>query len=213
MLTGWKTGHLTEGLVLHPLVLSDLADIAGVAFHGEATVEGFDGILAEAVQGTMHAARWGNGGRLLRPLSRAQSSWDIERALGRTQLAGLQRELVQRSRGETGRSGGIVGGSVGSRVGSRVGRRVGRRVGGRVGRRRLAIDRDLVGREVGRGQDMSSHDWWDVECKVRDDEMMRERNMKVKMFKVGEAGVMGRKPDSSEFMMNSGKTPRTFLWS
>jgi hypothetical protein len=121
MLTGWKTSHLTEGLVLHPLVLGDLADIAGVALHGEATAEGFDGILAEAVQGTMHAARWGNRGRLLRALGRAESSWDIERALGRTQLAGLQRELVQRSRGEMGRSGRVVGGSIGSRVGSRVG--------------------------------------------------------------------------------------------
>ena len=186
MLTGWKTSHLTEGLVLHPLVLSDLADIAGLALHGEATAEGFDGILAEAVQGTMHAARWGNRGRLLRALGWAESSWDIERALGRTQLAGLQRELVQRSRGEMGRSGGVVGGSIGSRVGSRVGSRIGSRVGGRVGRRRLAIDRDLVGREVGRGQDMSSHDWWDVRCKVRDDEMMKsEKDIKVKMLKLG----------------------------
>jgi hypothetical protein len=57
---------------------------------------------------------------------------------------------------------------------------------------------------------MSSHDWWDVKCKVRDDEMMKSENgYKGEDAKVGEAGVMGRKPDSSEFMMSSGKMPKT----
>jgi hypothetical protein len=114
--TGWKSSDLTEGLVLHPLVLSDLADIAGVALHGEATAEGLHGILTQAIEGTMHAARWGNGRGLLRTLGRTESSWNIERALGRTQLAGLQRKLVQRSCGETRRSRRIIGGSVGRRV-------------------------------------------------------------------------------------------------
>jgi len=53
---------------------------------------------------------------LLRTLGRAQSGRNIERSLGRTQLARLKRQLIKSSRGETRRGGRVAGGGSGSGI-------------------------------------------------------------------------------------------------
>lgn len=88
----------------------------------------------------MHAARWGDRRRFLGSLGRSQSCRDIEGTLERTQLARLQRQLVQRRSGHARGGGRIVGGSVGDGVGWRG----------------LTIDRDLVGSRAG-GHNTSRH--------------------------------------------------------
>jgi hypothetical protein len=73
-------------LSLHPLMLRDLADTAGLALHGGATTDGF-GVFVETVERTVHTARWGDRGGLLRTFGGPESRGDIHRALERTQLA------------------------------------------------------------------------------------------------------------------------------
>lgn len=52
-------------LSLHPLMFSDLADTAGLALHGGATTDGFS-VFVETVERTVHTARRGDRGGLLR---------------------------------------------------------------------------------------------------------------------------------------------------
>jgi hypothetical protein len=73
-------------LSLHPLMLRDLGDTAGLALHGGATTDGF-GVFVETVERTVHTARWGDRGGLLRTFGGPESRGDIHRALERTQLA------------------------------------------------------------------------------------------------------------------------------
>lgn len=131
MLAGRLTGDFAQILDLHQLVLSDLADTAGLAFHGGATTDGLD-VLVQTVEGAVHAAGRRDGGRLLGTLGWTQGGGDVERALERTQLARLQGQLVQRGGGHAWGGGGIIGGRIGGRI-----------IGG-VGGRWLSVDRDLT---------------------------------------------------------------------
>ena len=140
MCTGRKTGHLTQVLLLHPLILGALANFAGLALHGGTATDRLR-VLVQAVERAMHTARWRNGRRFLGSLCRSQSGRDIEGTLERTQLARLQRQLVQRRSGHARGGGRIVGGSV----------------GGGVGWRGMTINGDLVGSRVG-GHNTSRHD-------------------------------------------------------
>jgi hypothetical protein len=101
VITGRHSRHRAQVLGLHPLMLSGLADATELALHGGATTNGF-GVFVEAVQRTVHAARWGDGRGLLRTFGGPEGRGDIQGALERTQLAGLQGQLVQSSGGETG---------------------------------------------------------------------------------------------------------------
>jgi len=127
VLAGGQASHLTQGLILHPLVLGNLADAAGLALHGGAAADGLSRLL-QAVQGAMDASRRSDGRRLLWALGGTQSGGHVQRALERAQLARLQRQLVKSGGSQTGRSRGVIGGAS----------------GGRVGRRGLTVDRDLV---------------------------------------------------------------------
>lgn len=83
----------------------------------------------------MDAAGRSDRGRLLRSLGRAQDGGNIERRLGRADLARLQGQLLQ-CRVDHAR---------------RRGRAVSRRIDGGVGGRRMAIDGDLARGDGGRG--------------------------------------------------------------
>lgn len=116
MIAGWHARNHAQVLGLHPLVLSDLADAAGLALHGGATTDGF-GVFVQAVKRTVHTARRGDGRGLLRTFGGPQCSGDVERALERTQLAGLKRELMEGGGGETRGSGRVIRGCGSGRVG------------------------------------------------------------------------------------------------
>lgn len=60
MIAGRHPSDLPQMLRLHPLMLGDLADAAGLTLHGGTTTDGF-GIFVQAIQRTMHTARWGDG--------------------------------------------------------------------------------------------------------------------------------------------------------
>lgn len=60
VIAGRHPSDLPQMLRLHPLMLGDLADAAGLALHGGTTTDGF-GIFVQAIQRTMHTARWGDG--------------------------------------------------------------------------------------------------------------------------------------------------------
>lgn len=124
---------LPQMLRLHPLMLGDLADAAGFALHGEATTDGF-GVFVQAIQRTVHTARGGDGRGLLRTFGGPQGGGDIERALERTQLARLERQLVEGGLGEPRRGGRVIQGSV----------------GGGIRGRGVAVDGDLVDWSVAR---------------------------------------------------------------
>lgn len=103
----WVTGYFTEGFSLHPLVLGGFADTTRLALHSGTTANRLD-VFIQAIERPMRTSGWGDRGGFLRALRRAQSSGDVKRALGRTQLARLKRQLVQRSSGQTGRSGRVI---------------------------------------------------------------------------------------------------------
>lgn len=139
MIPGWEASHLAKLFILHPLVLSQLADstTAAEALQSRATRDSFTSLsVVQAVERSMHAA--GRSGRrgLRGPLGRAQSCRNIERRLGRAQLAILKRKTLLARRG-----GGVVGGSARTRVHGR----------------RVAVYRDLVDGGSCSGHNVSGH--------------------------------------------------------
>lgn len=149
-------------LVLHPLILGQLADpirSAKGALHGGATTDGRLCLnrnlhrVVETVQGTMHAARGCWGRVFLGAFGRAQGSGHVQRSLGRAQLTRLQRQLVQVGGGEVRRSGRVVGGVIRRGVGNvgSVGSIGGG--GGGIGRGRMTVERDVVGSDNVGGHD------------------------------------------------------------
>lgn len=111
-------GHardLTQVFGPHPLILGQLADAAAAAVQGRRATDGLVRGLSvvQAVEGAMHTAGRGERRGFVRALGRTQDGGHIEGGLGRTQLAGLQRQLVEGGVGETRGSWGIVGRCVG----------------------------------------------------------------------------------------------------
>lgn len=126
----WNSGHQSKTLILHPLILSTLADFILEAVVGGSSADGtvrFPG--DQAVEGTMDAARRG-GRRGFRggALSWSQGSGDVKGRLWRAQLTRLQGQLMQVVVWDAWRGRGVVGGS-------------GR---GGVDGRRVAVDGDLA---------------------------------------------------------------------
>ena len=108
---GRQTSDITQRFILHPFILGQFADDCGNratvgALHGGAPGDGFVGVggggrVVQAVEGTggMDTARWCRRRGLLillflRAFSWTQGSWDVERSLWRTQLTGLEGQLV-----------------------------------------------------------------------------------------------------------------------
>lgn len=144
VIAGWQARHFPERLVLHPFVLGNLADAARPALHGGSPANWLRRLLVQTVQRAVNTARGSNQSSLLRTLCGPQSGGYIEGPLGRAQLAGLQRQLVQSGTRQPRRGGGVIGGGC-------------RR---RAGWGRVAVDGDLVlrsGRGGGRSHDVSSH--------------------------------------------------------
>jgi hypothetical protein len=81
-----KTSNLTQVLLLHQLILSQLADgVAIVALHGGTTAgERTRFFVVQTVQRTVHTARRGGRRGLLRAFGRTQSSGNVQGALKRT---------------------------------------------------------------------------------------------------------------------------------
>ena len=128
---GRQTSDITQRFILHPFILGQFADDGGNratvgALHGGAPGDGLVGVggggrVVQAVEGTGGmdtARRRGRRGLMmlvvlfLRALCWTQGSRDVERRLGRTQLTGLEGQLVGGGR-VVGRGGGrmvVVGG-------------------------------------------------------------------------------------------------------
>lgn len=110
---GRQTSDITQRFILHPFILGQFADDCGNratvgALHGGAPGDGFVGVggggrVVQAVEGTGGmdtARRRGRRGLMMlvmlfrRALCWTQGSRDVERRLWRTQLTGLEGQLV-----------------------------------------------------------------------------------------------------------------------